>query len=105
MAHDPAQALAALFRVFGVDALYTAPGGGSPVACRLAWVTQADRPVSLFEGVGVSTPARLAELRVSEVPLVEEGGTVTVGGTAYAVHAAARADADRLLWRLELAAA
>lgn len=102
MAHDWTPALNALFATLGVDAVYTAPGGGTATPCRLAWVTQGDRSVPAFEGVTLSTPARLAELRVAEVPLVEEGGTVTVGGTTHPVHAAARADADRLLWRLEL---
>lgn len=86
-----------------VDAVYTAPGGTAGTPCRLTWLTQADRAVVGFEGVAVSSAARLAEVRVAEVALMEEGGTVTIGDTVFTIHAAARADADRLLWRLELA--
>lgn len=83
------------------DATYTAPGiGADPVSCR-AILRQPDVDWRGGE-VEVTTPSRIAEVRVSEVPSMKEGGALAVGGKSYTIQKASRPDADRLLWRLEL---
>ncbi|TWA76444.1 hypothetical protein FBZ83_11995 [Azospirillum brasilense] len=88
------------FRRHGIDAVYTPPRGGSPVPCRASF-THGDRNWR-YQDAGVSTPARIAEVRASEVPLMEEEGTLAIGGRTYVIANATQPDADRLLWRLEL---
>lgn len=82
------------------DATYTPPGGGDPVSCR-AILRQPDVDWRGGE-VEVATPSRIAEVRVSEVPVMKEAGTLAIGGKSYTIQKASRPDADRLLWRLEL---
>ncbi len=82
------------------DATYTAPGGGAPVSCR-AILRQPDVDWRGGE-VEVTTPSRIAEVQVSEVPVMKEAGTLAIGGKSYTIQKASRPDADRLLWRLEL---
>ena len=83
------------------DATYTAPGpGGAPTPCRAVF-RQPDTDWR-GDGVDVTTPSRIAEVRVSEVPMMKEAGTLTIGGKSYTIQKASRSDADRLLWRLEL---
>ncbi|CAO3453875.1 hypothetical protein [Azospirillum argentinense] len=92
--------LDSVFRRRGEDAVYTPPLGGAPVPCRVTF-TQGDRNWR-FQEAGASTPARIAEVRASEVPLMKEEGTLVIGGRTYAIANATQPDADRLLWRLEL---
>ncbi|MDR6770379.1 hypothetical protein [Azospirillum sp. BE72] len=83
------------------DATYTAPGlGGVPTPCR-AIFRQTDMD---WRGndVEVSTPGRIAEVRVAEVPMMKEGGTLAVDGKSYTIQSASRPNTDRTLWRLEL---
>ena len=82
------------------DAIYTPPGGGDPVSCR-AILRQPDVDWRGGE-VEVTTPSRIAEVRVSEVPSMKEGGALAIGGKTYTIQHASRRDADRMLWRLEL---
>lgn len=82
------------------DAVYTPPGGGAGTPCR-AIVRQPDRSFAFHE-VGVTLPARIAEVRVAEVTAPEEGGTLTVAGTPCRVTRVTQTDLDRALWRLEL---
>ncbi|MGF7178433.1 head-tail joining protein [Azospirillum doebereinerae] len=81
------------------SAVYTPPGG-SPVACRVSF-RQPDVDWR-SDGSGVSTTSRIAEVRVSEVAVMEEEGTLAIGGQTFTIQKASRPDADRLLWRLEL---
>ncbi|OYD82506.1 head-tail joining protein [Azospirillum brasilense] len=83
------------------DALYTPPNGGAPVPCR-ATLSHGDHNWR-YQDVGTSTPARIAEIRASEVGSMKEEGTLAIGGQTYAIQSARRPDPDRLLWRLELA--
>lgn len=82
------------------QAVYTPPGGGAPVPCAVMFRA----PDFDWRGgeASVTTPARVAELRVSEVALVEEEGVLEVAGRTYTVQHAKHPDADRLLWRVEL---
>ncbi|AWJ86325.1 hypothetical protein TSH58p_22685 (plasmid) [Azospirillum sp. TSH58] len=89
-----------VFRRFGVDAAYTPPRGGAPMPCRAVF-TQGDKEWR-FREAGASTPARIAEVRASEVPVMEEEGTLTIGGRTCVIGNATQPDADRLVWRLEL---
>jgi len=83
------------------DATYTAPGsGGTPIACRAVF-RQPDTEWR-GDGVEVTTPSRIAEVRVSEVPVMKEAGTLAIDGKTYTIQHASRRDADRMLWRLEL---
>lgn len=93
--------LSGVFAAFGVDASYTPPGGGTANVVRVLWANP-DQVETAF-GPGVSTPARVAEIRVSELATAAEGGTLAVGGTSWRVTRASRPDGDRLVWRLELA--
>jgi hypothetical protein len=96
-----ANALNAVFARFGVSALYTPPGrsppAGGALTVSLLWCRQDDRPWS-----GVSAAGLVAELRVSEVSSIEEGGVVSVTGAAYRVQSATQSDHDRRLWRIEV---
>lgn len=85
-----------------VPAEYSPPGGGAAVLCRITWITQGDHDYQLFT-TGATAPARVAEVQVSEVALMEEGGTVATSAGTFAIVKASRPDADRSLWRLELA--
>lgn len=80
--------------------LYTPPDGGPAVSCRVSF----RQPDLTWHGgdASVTSPARIAEIRVSEVPAIEEEGTLAVGGVTYTVQNATRPDSDRLLWRVEL---
>lgn len=97
---DPFQRLHdSAFRRLGADAVYTPPSG-SPVPCRVL-LGQGDAEWR-DHGPGVTTPARIAELRVSEVPVVKEKGLLAIGGQTFTVQRASQPDDDRLLWRAEL---
>lgn len=87
------------FRRLGVDAVYTPPSG-DPINCRAIFV-QPDVDWRGGEGA-VTTPSRIAEVRVSEVAEMKEKGRLAIGGQSFTVQKASRPDADRLLWRLEL---
>lgn len=83
------------------DATYTAPGpAGTSTSCRAVF----RQPDTDWRGndAEVTTPSRIAEVRVSEVPVMKEAGTLAIGGKTYTIQKASRPDADRLLWRLEL---
>ncbi|QCO05450.1 head-tail joining protein [Azospirillum argentinense] len=82
------------------DAVYTPPRGGATVPCRASF-EHGDKEWR-FREAGASTPARIAEVRASEVPLMEEEGTLAIGGRTYVIANATQPDDDRLLWRLEL---
>jgi hypothetical protein len=93
--------LSSAFRGFGMGGVYTPPGGGTANDVRVMWANP-DQVEASF-GIGVNTPARIAEIRVSQLALAEENGTLVVGGTTYRVTRASKPDPDRLVWRLELA--
>lgn len=93
---------APVMAVLGRDAVYTPPGGGTPVPCR-ARFRSGDRDVR-FLGVGVSAAARVATVRVEEVAVMEEAGLLAIDGVSYTVSKASRPDTDRSLWHLELQA-
>ncbi|KAA0572217.1 hypothetical protein FZ983_32115 [Azospirillum sp. B21] len=82
------------------DAAYTAPGGSSAAPCRAIF----RQPDTDWRGgdAEVTAISRIAEVQVSEIPVMKEGGSLTVGGKTYTIQKASRPDADRLLWRLEL---
>jgi hypothetical protein len=83
------------------DATYTPPGGGGvPTPCRAVF----RQPDTDWRGndAEVTTPSRIAEVRVSEIPVMKEAGTLAIGGKSYTIQHASRRDADRMLWRLEL---
>lgn len=90
-------------QVWGRPAIYTPPSstvGGTPVSC-VAVLSAGDRDWR-SGGSGVTTPARMAEVRVSEVAVMEIEGTLTVGADIFVIDKATQPDTDRLLWRLEL---
>lgn len=87
------------FQIFGVSGVY-APLTGDPVACRVI-LREPDTDWHVGEA-SVSTASRIAEVRVSEVAVMEEEGTLAIGGDTFVIQKASRPDADRLLWRLEL---
>lgn len=82
------------------DATYT-PAVGDAVACRVIW-RRPDELYQPFAGGGVAVPARVAEIRVSEVAAAAEGDSITIDGATYPVDAATRPDPRRLKWRLML---
>jgi hypothetical protein len=97
---DPFQRMHdSVFRRLGADAVY-APPSGAPVACRTI-LRQPDADWRTGDS-GVTSTARIAEVRVSEVPAMEEEGTLAIGGESFAIQKVSRPDAERLLWRLEL---
>ncbi|CAO3440118.1 head-tail joining protein [Azospirillum endophyticum] len=86
-------------QVWGRPAIYTPPSG-TPVPC-VAVLSEGDRDWR-SGGSGVTTPARIAEVRVSEVAVMEIDGLLTVGADVFVIDKATQPDTDRLLWRLEL---
>lgn len=86
-------------RVWGRPAIYTPPSG-TPVPC-VAVLSAGDRDWR-SGGSGVTTPARIVEVRASEVPVMEIEGSLTIGADVFIIDKATQPDADRLLWRLEL---
>ncbi|MGQ9367701.1 head-tail joining protein [Azospirillum sp. ST 5-10] len=94
---------AALDRVFASRLAIAATvvrDGEAAVPCRVMWRAP-DRDWS-GAGAGATAAARIAELRVSEVPDLAEGDQLTVRGVTHTVQKASHPDADRLLWRVEL---
>ncbi|MBP2297956.1 head-tail joining protein [Azospirillum picis] len=91
---------ASVAQVWGRPAIYTPPSGAPVASCR-AVLSEGDRDWR-SGGSGVTTPARIAEVRVSEVPLMEIEGTLAIGADVFVIDKTSQPDADRLLWRLEL---
>jgi len=83
-----------------VGAVHTRASDGAATPVR-AVLKSPDRDIDGFD-TRATVATKLAEVRVSELPAVSEGDTLTVDGTAYRVKRAERPDADRLLWRLSL---
>lgn len=83
------------------DAATYTPAAGDPVSCRVIW-KRPDAVFSPFAGAGVAVPARIADVRVSEVTTAAGGDSLTVGGATYPVESATQPDPRRLKWRLHL---
>lgn len=92
---------------FGADATYLAPSGGAAVPCRLVFVQPDD---VLGAGLAVAAPARHADIRVSQVAVVEEKGVVTlvdaagapIAGQSFRVRSPRQPDDQRWVWRFGL---
>lgn len=93
-------AMAAQFSEHGDPAVYTPPGGGTPVACTVVR-DQIDSEL----GIGRQfTRADVIDVRRSELALPEKDGTFAItGGDTFKVIDDARSpedDVDGLLWRM-----
>jgi hypothetical protein len=92
-------AVDATFTAFGIDALYTPPGG-EPVSVRVI----ARRPHTIV-GLGetrVHAETGTFEVRASEVTNPRPGDQLAVGGESFVVQGELeRSDPDRLVWMLD----
>lgn len=86
------------FGTFGVPGSYT-PSGGSAVDVTVVLKTP-EGNLSGFD-TGAWRPGRVADVRASEVAAPAEGDVLEVGGESFIVRGA-RADAERLVWTLDL---
>jgi hypothetical protein len=92
-------AVDATFAAFGIDAVYTAAGGGS-VPVRVI----ARRPDTIvgFGETRIHAETATFEVRASEVASPRAGDQLTVGGESFIVHGEPeRRDSDRLVWALD----
>lgn len=86
------------FRTFGVAAIYT-PSGGLATDVTVILKTP-EGNLSGFD-TGAWRAGRVADVRTSEVASPAEGDALEVGGESFTVRGA-RADAERLVWTLDL---
>jgi hypothetical protein len=90
-----------LFEVFGVAAVYTSPGGGSPVSCTVI-LDSRDRELEFGRGSPVMRGQTL-QVQRSELSAPAKGGTFAVGSVTLTVLDDPRSDdPDRHVWRLTL---
>lgn len=94
------------FKHFGKPASYTPPGGGGTVSCTIVpKVPQLDDRDFGTPGYQLSAAnqalALLADVRASEIPQPQQGGTLTYEGRAYPVRSLLL-DTERQVWRLAL---
>jgi|SRR5581483_362837 len=89
------------FAMWGKDATYTAPGSGSPLACRVI-LREKDEEATDFGLSGRPvTRGRVIEVRASEIATPARDGVFNVGANALKVVSDPRADDDeRLVWIL-----
>jgi hypothetical protein len=92
---------AALRRVFadrniGSDAVYTPPGGGAPVPCRVV-KRHGDRPVAFSEAQPVGRATFIDVLAEAVTPA--RRGAFTIGGIVYTIVGdPVSEDQDRAIW-------
>ena len=83
----------------GQDARFLPVDGPTVTPVRVVW-RHADEHAALFT-VGNSLPARLLEVRISEVPRVVTGDQFVIADTAYTV-AKVKKDRDGLVYHCEI---
>jgi hypothetical protein len=91
-------AVDATFAAFGIDAVYTPPGG-EPVSVRVI----ARRPDTIigFGETRIHAETATFEVRASEVANPHPDDQLTVGGDIFVIQGEPeRRDADRLVWTL-----
>ncbi len=86
------------FGTFGAPGSYTPSGG--PAADVTVILKTPEGNLSGFD-TGAWRPGRVADVRASEVAAPAEGDVLEVGGESFIVRGA-RADAERLVWTLDL---
>jgi hypothetical protein len=88
-----------LFKVFGVAASYTPPGGGSAIACTVIFDAR-DRELEFGRGAAIMQGQTL-QVRRSEVSAPAKGGAFAVGPATLTVLDDPRSDdPDRHIWRM-----
>lgn len=100
-----AAGLAALFADpnLAVAAVWRSGGLGGGVACR-AILSRPDDVVE-FSSSRARVGTHVAEIRIAEVPVIEKGDTLEIGGVIWRVQAAPERDVEALTWTVELVAA
>ena len=86
--------------VLGGDALYRQGDAGPGVPVRVV-LARPDR-VGSFGETRIASETALLEVRRSEAPTPAEGDSFEVGGERLLIQGEALADAERLLWTIEL---
>ena len=97
-------AVDAAFEIWGVAALYTAPGGGAATPCLVSANAQ-DRPVS-FGSLQPMAEGIILEVRASQVAVPARGGVfapdvtvpVTLAAPLAIIADPEQLDRDRLVW-------
>lgn len=98
-------AFSAMFDVLFADANMAKEAAYAPAAGGLFSVQVMTRAAAAMEspfGMSVVSPSLLADLRRSDVAAPVVGDRLTIDGVVYMVNAAPRAEADGLIWTLEL---
>jgi hypothetical protein len=93
-------AVDAAFAAFGIDALYTPPGG-EPVPVRVI----ARRPDTIvgFGDTRIHAETATFEVRASEVASPRQGDQLTIDGESFVVQGEPeRRDLDRLVWTVDV---
>jgi len=76
-----------------------APVAGLPQTIR-AVIKSPDRIVDVRD-IAIHTPTLVVDVRVSDVPVPNEGDTLTIGTLLYAVQGEPVRDAENLVWTLD----
>ncbi len=92
-----AAAVDACYAAFGVDATYTPPGGGSPVAC-IVLKDSSDRHPAAGRGSPIMQ-GHIVEVRKSEIAAPARGGVLLIGSESLTIQSDPETrDAERLVW-------
>jgi hypothetical protein len=75
------------------------PVAGLPQTMR-AVIKSPDRIVDVRD-IAIHTPTLVVDVRVSDVPVPNEGDTLTIGTLLYAVQGEPVRDAENLVWTLD----
>jgi hypothetical protein len=75
------------------------PVAGLPQTMR-AVIKSPDRIVDV-RNIAIHTPTLVVDVRVSDVPVPNEGDTLTIGTLLYAVQGEPVRDAENLVWTLD----
>lgn len=81
------------------DGVYT-PNGGSPISVRVI-INRPDIDASLFQS-DVIVGDYTADIRYSELSVVEDGAELSVGSDNYTVISPSIKDSKRLVWTMGL---
>ncbi|MBU2962748.1 hypothetical protein KO516_21420 [Citreicella sp. C3M06] len=83
-----------------VDAIWTPVATGVPVDCRA--VRRSPDQVAEFQGVRMHVSTDLFDVRQSQVPNPRPGDAFACGGDSFVIQSEPEADAERLIWTLDV---
>ncbi|MBN9525448.1 MAG: hypothetical protein J0H82_04535 [Alphaproteobacteria bacterium] len=93
-----------IFRGLGQADSWYHPPGGAPAVAVMPIPQSADLLVAEFGAQSVAAGLAVM-IRAAEVGEISSAGRLSFGGQVYRIASARRADGDRLVWLVQLAAA